>query len=345
MAHDLSMANGRVELAYAGATPWHGLGTQVEGLQTVEAMLGKAGLTWTVSTQPLACNGRVLDSHVAIQRDDTQAVLGVATSRYHCIQNAQAGDLMDAMVTEGGAHVEVAGALKGGAICWLLAHVPGTFDVVPGDAVRPYALLAWGHDGWHGLAAKLTPVRVVCKNTLGAAGFTYGEGADGKRRRWKDAADVYVKHSKNASVNLAEAQKALGLVRRQVEQTAEAYKALAATKLDDAAVASYFTAVFPAPLRVVDEPDDTYGERLAKWTGHQGALAQVYADGMGHDIPGVRGTAWGAYNAITEWVDHVYPVLADGKVSARRLESVATGTYLGTKRTALHAALALAGKN
>src|SRR5438552_18694571 len=104
----------------------------------------------------------------------------------------------------------------------MLAHTQSYFEVVKGATIRPYMLLAWGHDGKHGLAGKLTNVRVVCNNTLTAAGF--GNGA-----KWSNVADVYLRHSKNAKVQISEARKALGVIRHQVEDTATAYRSLAET--------------------------------------------------------------------------------------------------------------------
>jgi phage/plasmid-like protein (TIGR03299 family) len=342
MAHRLSIQNGSAEMAYTGDTPWHGLGTKVDGLQTAQEMLRRAGLLWTVSTRPLVTFGFAgtqqigVDAFRAIARDDNDTVLGVASERYHVIQNTQAGDMMDALVTEGGAHVEVAGALDDGQRCWMLAHIPADFEVVSGDLVKPYMLLAWGHDGKHGLAGKLTTVRVVCNNTLTAAGF----GARGQR--WKDAADVYVRHSANATVRIDEAQRALGLVRKQVEATADAYRALAQT-IPDVQARAYFASIFQAPDAPATGGAEEHDEKLARWTEHQAKLLALYEGGAGHDIAGVRGTAWAAYNSVTEFTDHVYPVLRSGEVSRRRQESVLFGAYGEVKARALREALALVG--
>ena len=192
--------------------------------------------------------------------------------------------------------------------------------------MRPYFLLAWGHDGKHGLAGKLTPIRVVCNNTLTAAGFGGG--------RWKDAADFYVKHSRNAKVNISEAQRALGIVRQQIETTADAFRAIAAVAMPDAR--PYFETVFPAPVAPdAPAPRDGYDEALTRWNAHQATMLQLFETGRGQDVPGVRGTAWAGYNAVTEYVDHVYPVLQSGAVSQIRQQSVLFGTYAATKSRAL----------
>ncbi|MCI0561715.1 MAG: DUF932 domain-containing protein, partial [Nitrososphaera sp.] len=142
MAHEISFNNGRAEMAYTGEIPWHGLGTKVDGLQTAQEMLGHAGLLWTVSKQPMYLpSGEVVPEHIALMRDDNAKVLGVASQKYVPIQNAQAGEIVDAIMAEGSAVVEVAGALGNGERCWMLARIPGDFEVTPGDKVKPYFLL------------------------------------------------------------------------------------------------------------------------------------------------------------------------------------------------------------
>lgn len=341
MAHRISINNGRAEMAYTGEAPWHGLGTRVDALQSAQEMLKHAGLLWTVSTRPLAFQQHEggtfsQDAHGfrVVARDDNHAALGVVSKGYQPIQNTQAGDVVDALVTEGGAHVEVAGALDEGHRCWMLAQIPGTFEVVKGDEVRPYILCAWGHDGKHGLAVKRTSIRVVCNNTLTAA---IGD-------KWSRTSDVFIKHSSTAAIRIEEAREALKLVRVGVEKTVEAYRHLAGIKLRDAQVADYFSDVFPRPVSVPSTGTGYTPEQEAKlerWTAVQERIAALYQGGAGVEIPGVRGTAWGAYNAVTEYIDHVYPVLQSGKVSADRQESAAFGSYATTKGEALTLALAL----
>lgn len=336
MAHQISFNNGKAEMAYSGETPWHGLGVKVDGLKTAAEMIEAAGLSWQVRTVPVYVAGTGANPYlpvpgfVGIERVDKGRVFGVVSDRYTPIQNTQAASVMDALITEGGAHVEVCGALGEGERCWMLAELPDSFEVVKGDKVRPYVLLAWGHDGKHGLAAKLTPIRVVCNNTLTLA---LGD-------KWSRTADVYVKHTKNAKLQIEAAQTALGLVKRQAEQTAEAYRLLAATPLEKPR--DYFETVFPRPS---DELPDGYKERLERWERHQAEVLGCYTVGRGVEVPGVAGTAWAGYNAVTEWVDHVYPVLQSGKVSPVRQASVLFGGYSDVKARALNAALELAGSN
>jgi phage/plasmid-like protein (TIGR03299 family) len=336
MAHRLSFNSGKAEMAYTGEVPWHGYGTKVDGLQSSHAMLAAAGMVnWNVELRPMFLkDGFEVQSHRAIVRKDIGSVLGVATPKYNPIQNEQAADVNDAVLIEGKALVEVAGALDGGERCWMLSHIPEDFEVVKGDLLKPYFLLAWGHDGKHGLAGKLTTVRVVCNNTLTAAGF----GAKGVR--WKEAADFFVKHNGTAKLRIEEARTALGVVRKQLAATIETYKAFAGTSITESQAAEYFTTIFPEPSRPeVAAAMSGYEERIGRWNESQSQLAELYVGGKGASL--AQGTVWNAYNAVTEWTDHVYPVLQNGNVSKTRQQSVLFGSYANVKSAAFSEALAL----
>ena len=352
MAHRINMTNGRASMAYAGANglPWHKLGTDVGSLATVEAMLSAAGMDWTVATESVfLADGRELADARAIVRGDTRAVLGVATKQYTPIQNAQAGEIVDALVTGGGAHVDVAGVLDAGERCWMLAKIPGDFEVTRGDLVNPYFLLAWGHDGKHGVAGKLTPIRVVCANTLAAAGL-----ADG--RKWSDSADVYLRHKGTPVLRIEEARRALGLAAKATEQTAAAFRALAGRRMTGTETSQYIADVFPLPAATTEEDesraiiaemllhrdkDDAKEAARKRIEETRSIVAELIETGRGHNLPGVEGTAWGAYNAAVEYVDHVYPVTKAGALSMHRQQSAMFGSYATTKRRALDTALAL----
>src|SRR2546428_7341061 len=145
MTQEISEMIGGAELAYEGKPRWQGREVRVDGLQTAEDMTRHAGLEGMVGLQPVCRDdGRPVEGYRFTVREDRGLVLGVVTAQYEPIQNTQAAETIDALVTEGGAHVEVAGALGAGERCWMLAHIPADFAVDAGDEVKPYVLLAWG---------------------------------------------------------------------------------------------------------------------------------------------------------------------------------------------------------
>jgi phage/plasmid-like protein (TIGR03299 family) len=362
MSARISYRNGRAEFSYTGDAPWWGLADKVDRHQTVSEAFART-LPWTVSLREVrfstldANGGRAFDADGGnlrvIARDDNNAMLGYATKSYREIQNSQAGEVVDALVAEGAECIETIGALDEGARCFCLVSLSRTgFEVGAGDRVNPYFLLAWGHDGRHPVAGKLTSVRVVCNNTLTAAGF--GEG------RWSTAAGVSFKHNASAKVRIDEAREALGLARKATEETQAAYKRLLARALTTTEARDYFASLFPYPAAA--QAGETTETTIARLMGGASSsardiakaareamervdetrdvLAHLLARGKGASMAGQ--TAWGAYNAVTEFVDHVYPVKANGDVSSTRQQSALFGSYADLKADAFDSALALA---
>jgi hypothetical protein len=72
-------------------------------------------------------------------------------------------------------------------------------------------------------------------------------------------------------------------------------------------------------------------------------LLSNFESGIGMDIPGVRGTAWAAYQSVTEWVSHQRGRSSDPDQAAReRLNALYFGTGAQYISKAHDAALALA---
>ena len=203
MAHNLNIHNGRASMMYVGDAPWHKLGVKLPKLATSAEAIEAAGLDYEVHKKQLFCkpNGRHLvevpRSFCTVRRD-TEAVLGIVGDRYTVLQNEDAFTFFDSLVGTGEAIFETAGALGQGESIWLLAKLPGYIRVGRNDEVKKYLLLTNSHDGKSMVRAKLTPVRVVCNNTLSAA----LEGAE---------QEVRIRHTPSAVDRLEEAHKILGL--------------------------------------------------------------------------------------------------------------------------------------
>lgn len=62
--------------------------------------------------------------------------------------------------------METAGVLRDGEKIWGLAKVNDGVEIVDGDVIKPYLLLATSYDGSLATTARFTSIRVVCNNTL-----------------------------------------------------------------------------------------------------------------------------------------------------------------------------------
>lgn len=268
---------------------WHRLGNVVNKAPSIEEAIILAGLDWEVEMQPIfLANGKEVIDNKAIVRKTDQSVLGVASNRYTPLQNRSAFNFFDKFIQEKIVELETAGSLKGGRKVWILARIKGvSADVVTGDRIDAYLLLSTAHDGTGAVIVQFTPIRVVCANTMGEADRRAESGQD---------KSVSIRHNSKVEQNLKEVQNVIDVARRDFNLTIEAYRRLAQFNVGIGGLEKYVREVFEVPL-------DEKG-RPGKLPRAFGFIEESFNQGPGAEMKGVEGTFWGAYNAITDWVDH-----------------------------------------
>lgn len=280
MAHEVE------KMFYVREKPWHGLGTRVETAPTSADALHLAGLDWEVNQTPIYtqdCNE--IPNYKANIRSSDGKVLGVVSDRYKIVQNTDAFQFTDALVgeTENGlVTYESAGSLKGGKVIWLLAKLPQ--QKILGDTFDPYLCFTNSHDGSGSIRACMTPIRVVCNNTLNLA----LSKAD---RQWS------ARHVGALDDKLEEAKLCLGLANSYMTVLAENAEILAETKLRREQIDEILSQMFPI--------DDTTTE--TKKRNIQKAKDEYYIAYYMPDLKQFQDTAWGAVNAMTDMVAHAAP--------------------------------------
>jgi phage/plasmid-like protein (TIGR03299 family) len=157
----------------AKETPWHRLGTVTPDVLTAKEAITTAGLDWTVSKRSLLTFDSKLDytlkvpNYYSIARDTDDKVLGVVGNRYTPVQNYEAFKFLDAIVDSDDAKYETAGSLNGGTDVFILVNMSSIFgNLTDSDTIMPYMLLSNNHTGRYSLKLTMTPIRVVCQNTL-----------------------------------------------------------------------------------------------------------------------------------------------------------------------------------
>lgn len=295
MGHSLeTRADGRVAFALVGDTAWHGLaqaqweaGTYVPVSQMLEAaFLAK----WNVRTEPWEVpTGYNADkAYVRIIRDNPFGegidILGQALSSYTPAQNEDLAEFGDAL-TAGGASPESAGSIKGGRqvfLSWLLPNEMVLDASGRADIVKTYLMVTTSHDGSSSTKAVVTPVRPVCRNTMTLALRTAKQ-------------TVSVRHTRNAAAALDESRRLLGLSFTYMDAFQTEVEALIQTDITDAVFHDIIT-------RAYAKPDDEAGKAaMTKWETRIDHLWDIY---RGETCANITGTAWGAYNALTEQLDY-----------------------------------------
>lgn len=283
---------------------WHGLGKVLENAPTAEDAIKEAGLDWEVNSKPLfhqveGIGDVQIDNYVANVRSTDNKVLGVVTGRYSIVQNSEAFQFVDSLLGEGLTY-ESAGSLEGGKNIWLLGKMPKN-DIL-GDELEPYVCFNNRHDGQGSIRVCMTPVRVVCNNTLNLALET-------AKRSWA------TRHVGDITSKLDEARYTLGLINEYVDALKVEAEALAETPLSDSEVEAILDTIFP-----VKEDDSALRKDRVEQT-----KATIYTCMLAPDILKFRNTAYGAMMAITDFADHAEPVRKTESFNEKRWGQIIVG--------------------
>ena len=270
-------------MMYVREVPWHGLGTKVNDAPTSKEAIKLAELDWNVNpTVIYDANGKEISGYKANMRDSDQSILGIVSDRYQIVQNSDAFEFADSLLGEGVVY-ETAGSLRDGKQIWLLARMPST--TILGDDVDPYLCFTNTFDGSGAIKVCMTPVRVVCNNTLNLALET-------TKRSWS------TRHIGDLAGKLHQAKETLGLAQEYMKKLDEDADRLANTKLSDAEIESIVSFIFP-----IDYIKDTK-RKIENTNKMRNDFMTCY---MMPDIAQYRNTAYGLVNAASDMAGHMAP--------------------------------------
>ena len=278
-------------------TPWHNLGNVVREAPDAAAAIRLAGLDWDVLEKPVFGQNpdgtfTKVESHKLLTRSTDNEQLGVVSQDFHVLQNIKAFNFFDPFLQSGNAKLETAGSLRKGKTIWVLAHMNrAPIDVGGGDLVRKFFLLSNGHDGSMALKIGFTPIRVVCANTLRMAEENNG------------SALIRIFHNKNIQQNLDKVGEIVDMANAKFEATAEQYRALANEGVEAADIQKYVTVVFDLKAKEDETTEDTE-RRQVREQRIITDITRLFETGRGSDLKAAKGTWWGLYNSVTEYLTY-----------------------------------------
>ena len=288
---------------YTREKPWHNLGTKVEEAPTSADAIRLAGLDWNVEPKDVYdARGVKIPGYVANTRSSDGKVLGIVTNRYRIVQNSEAFQFTDNLIG-GEVHYETAGSLCEGRKVWLLARLGDT--EIAGDKVEPYVCFTNTHDGSGAVRVCMTPVRVVCNNTLNLALST-------AQRQWS------VRHTASVEQRVKEARDVLGMADVYLRNLAEQADRLANVTVNTELLESVLNRLFP----VKDENSD-----ISKKNAEEQRETFIMAYNM-PDIKKFYGSAWGVINAAADMAAHAEPLRRTKNFDENRFDSIVTGSRL-----------------
>jgi len=312
MSHEIEMVNGVAQMAYAGDTPWHGLGTQVSDDISTDGMMKAAGLDWSVTKQPmyymddLGEMGEVPGKSALVRSSDNK-VMDIVGSDWNPVQNAEAFDFFREFVDAGDMKMHTAGSLKDGKMVWALAKVNDGFTIKTDqgeDSVESYLLFSNPHQYGKSIDVRFTPIRVVCNNTLTLS--------------LNQNVDQYVRVGHQRPFNAEDAMATLGVAQQKMETYKEAAEYLCQKSYTTDQMLDYFNQVFPSA-----SDRDSNKSREAQEVMHTQAGANLG-----------EGTFWQLFNTVTYMTDHTL-----GRNADTRLQSSWYGQNQNVKKKALELAV------
>lgn len=262
--------------------PWHGLGTAVAEAPTSADAIKLAGLDWNVNSEPIFTqNGIEIPNHKANIRTTDNKVLGVVSDRYRIVQNIDAFDFTDNLIGDN-CHYETAGSLNGGKRIFLLAKMPEKKIVE--DNFDNYICFTNSHDGLGAIKICMTPVRVVCQNTLNLA-------LSNATRNWS------TRHVGDLASKLDEAKHTLQMADDYMKELAITADKLAHTKITEDEAVKIIDELYP----ISDDMSDRQKANIAE------SKNQFYVCMFAPDILKYKGTAWQLINAASDFATHTAP--------------------------------------
>ena len=292
MAHMLEQGeNGETAFATRSTPAWHNLGTVFEGTLSTSQMLETAHLNnWDVRLEKIEYPTgytttkdafSVVRNHPFNGNPDVLAVVG---ERYKVLQNEELFSFGDGL-TDGGATWETAGSIKNGKVVFGSLSVPHEFILDPqwaNDKTVTYLLVHTSHDGSTALQANITPVRVVCQNTLNMA-------LSNTKQSFK------VRHTQTINGRMEEAQRVLGLTNTYMDEFEKLARDLFHTEVTNAQFDKLVAQLYPKPDELSKMANTKYEQKID-------TINNLYK--VAHTQDNIRGTKWGALNALTERVDY-----------------------------------------
>jgi len=293
MAHQLTVrADGFVEMAFVGETPWHGLGQSLDENAGMDAWRKAAGMDWTIESTPAIYSPDGQNIHKFPERfvqyrSDTMAPLSVVSSRYKPVQPSQVLDFFHDLVEQNGFKLHTAGTLFGGKRLWALAETGKYGEVTKDDGVGGFLLLSTSCDKSLATTARFTTVRVVCNNTLSMA------------VKGKEAVSfTHLTHWDSTKMHdrIAEQVESFGAFM-------EMAKHLKKQKCNEEAAKNFMKQILFTPNELATlEPAN-----IEKYRPYNRILELFNGEAKGWELDGVKGTKWGLLNAVTEYLDHHSP--------------------------------------
>lgn len=257
-------------------TTWSGVGTDVSEKTSVDEILQKAGLDYTVTKEPVYLrDGILVPSRIATIKSETREPIGLVSDRYEIYQNSDAFKFLEEIPD---IQFVRAGETYNGMV-YIIGKLP-TLKVLD-DEFTPYVIFQTSHNGWFSLRATICPLRIVCQNQFAMS--------------FKNMTNtISIQHSKRLEGRIMEAQQLLKDTAIYMQGFTNTAEELALLKITDTDRSKICDAFFESAKAITERQKSSFEEKKSRFN-------LCYND---DDNGNFRGTAWGLVNALTDYETH-----------------------------------------
>ena len=288
---------------------WVKAGTAVNAGSASEAAR-QAGLDWTVELSDMFVERKTIVSpyetltdkldvpkrQAVIKRtEEGESVIGVVGDKYKIVQNMEVFSALDTLVDSGDARYTAAGEYNNGANIWMVMELPVGVQVA-NDPHAAFLLVQSSHDG--SCAVRIRPIieRLFCMNQINRI-------IKGKH---KNDYTYVMKHTTNSELSVSDIRNITQLTYDSIQEYESIAGILLDRKVDDRQVRNIFKAVWSLPSTVEEMPEHllSQGEKRQRTIALAGRESAWNIYSQSHTQENIRGTAFGAWQAVIEHADH-----------------------------------------
>lgn len=221
--------------------------------------------------------GLLIPDHVAIIRKDTGDYLGTVGKAWEPVQPSEIYQLAEELMKYSGGVINGVFTMFGGSLIGI-SFTLATREYVQGDPTDLNFLMITAFNGTHGIAGHATTHRASCLNEANTSNKVYN-----------------LKHTKNVANRLVVVKNMLKYYNNEIKLFDEKMIRLVNTRMNEAEAIKWFESLFP-------KPKSPKGE--TRMENQVAIFLDCLKNGRGTEISGVRGTSYGAFQALTEYINH-----------------------------------------
>jgi phage/plasmid-like protein (TIGR03299 family) len=222
-------------------------------------------------------DGLRIPDHVAVLNQTTGEYLGTVGRGYEPVQPFTFYELADELIESTGANINGVINLRGGSTMGLMFHLADR-EYIAGDPIALNFIMLNGFDGWQGLNGFAPTNRASCLNVCNASNRVYN-----------------LKHTKNVLNRVQVIKNMLKYYHNEIASFDEKMNYLVGHRMSQDEAVNWFRSLFSKP---------TSRRAESRLDNKVSTFIDCLLNGRGSNIAGVRGTSYGAFQALTEYINH-----------------------------------------